>query len=198
MNVINIRGTNGSGKTTLLKRLVIEDKLSREIEIGPHKTKGHYIPSLYAIVVGSYAAGQPISGMDRVKTTAEAVESVIAAATGDHTGGKACCALFEGVIISTVWSTWLSTSEILRRRNGTGMTWAFLQTPVWQCLERISARQRAKGAQREIDKKLVEGKQRSIDRIRHKAMCSGEIVVDLPIESEYNALVSLIMQSCKA
>jgi hypothetical protein len=78
--------------------------------------------------------------------------------------------IFEGIVVSTVFRSWFEFS-----RSIGGMTWAFLDTPLSVCFERIYGRNR--GAR--IGEDLVTGKYRAIDSVRLKAIESGEKVVVL-------------------
>jgi hypothetical protein len=86
----------------------------------------------------------------------------------------------------------------LRQINGCGMTWAFIHTPVKHCIERIRARQKAKGKMKAINIGLVEQKHAIITRIRQKALDCGEAVLDLPQGGEFDILKSWILQFYEA
>lgn len=175
--IINIRGTNGSGKSTLVRTLLgiadrgaLEGARAREVPIvgfttpdgKPRSISGLEAPERGLIAVGSYR--NECGGSDGIKTQDLVCEAVTAAA------GKARHVLFEGVIVSTLFSRYLALSARLG-----GMVWAYLDTPVEVCLERIATRNGGKA----IKEDLVRNKIKAIESTRRKAVAAGEHVVIL-------------------
>jgi hypothetical protein len=196
IQVMNVRGTNGSGKTTLMRRLIMEDKAGGIIRVNKGRTQAHYLPGIRAVVLGTYHPGRSTGGLDMIQSTDEALDAAKDVAL-NHQPFPLRFLFFEGIICSTVFQTWLDYSLILRRDGDCGMTWAFLHTPVKQCLERIRMRQTAKGKLRPINCGLVEQKYTTIMRIRQKVLDSGESLLDLPQGGEFDVLKGWIAQFCK-
>lgn len=188
LRVINIRGTNGSGKTSLVRSLMSADE-PVDVVIGPHETPGHWLPNQRIVIVGPYPEGKATGGMDNVRTTQEALDAVKAAAQGDFRGKQECApfdgqvihaVVFEGILISTVFKTWLDFSRELKTWHSEGLIWAFMSTPLETAIERVKQRRAAKGRPTEGFKEdQVADKFKSIAGNRQKATDAGEIVLDL-------------------
>ena len=163
--IIDLRGPNGSGKSRVVFDLL---KLgNKEIDLVDYpnaktgKTnyvRGYEVPKLGLIVVGRYATA--CGGCDGIKTQDLVCEAVRVAST------RASHVLFEGVIVSTLFSRYLELSQSL----GLPYTWAFLDTPLDVCLARIYERNGGK----QINETLVKGKWETIRRVREKAEAAGE------------------------
>lgn len=181
MTIINVRGCNGSGKTTLVRRLIHLDPNAQKVTLDTqvtnnliYKTPGHFLPNLETIVLGPYVEGKATGGMDNVNTTIEATWAVMNAAR------QARNVVFEGVLISTVWSTWWELSQDLEAKLGKPITFAFLDTPADVCVERVKQRRLAKGRPAEgFREDQVRGKHTQIARVREKALKARQLVADL-------------------
>ncbi|MDB5177564.1 MAG: hypothetical protein JWN75_1232 [Candidatus Saccharibacteria bacterium] len=194
--IINIRGCNGAGKTTLVRKLIEAEPLPIDVVIASgYLTPGHYLPETRTLIVGPYKPGKATGGMDNVNTTDEAKAAVAAGALGlfGLSGEELChgpprAVVFEGVLISTVYQTWVDFA----RENG-GMKWAFLRTDVEECIRRVKERRAAKGRPEEgFKEKLVRDKHRSIESVRRKAIAAGLLVTDLTPGYELETLQELI------
>lgn len=181
MKFINVRGCNGSGKTTLL-RMLARDPLCRVENVHvtheykdrktQEKVRGYHapIPVTYApggvALLGDYTPGATgtTAGCDRIKTQ-EAAKNALELIAQDP---AVRVVLFEGVVVSTIYRPWKDWAEA----NG-GMLWAFLDTPLEVCLDRIQKRNGGKP----VKEDLVAGKWRTINGVRTKAEKAG-----LPVE----------------
>jgi thymidylate kinase len=187
MTIINVRGCNGSGKTTLVRKLIHLDPNAQKVTLDTqvtnnllYKTPGHLLPNLETVVVGPYVDGKATGGMDNVHTTDEALWAVTNATR------QARNVVFEGALISTVWSTWWELSQDLKP-----ITFAFLDTPADLCVERVKQRRMAKGWPAEgFREDQVRGKHAQIARVREKALAAGQLVVDL--DGSLEQLVGLL------
>lgn len=182
MKFVNVRGCNGSGKTTLLRSLA-RDPLCRVVSVN---VPDHspipvtYVPGGLAIL-GDYtpaAAGSTTAGCDRIKTQA-ATKGVLEHIASDP---EVDIVLFEGVVVSTIYGPWREWAQ-----NNGGMVWAFLDTPLQVCLERIQKRNGGKP----IKEDQVGDKHRTIARVRDKALADHELVVDLHWERALRDLKDL-------
>lgn len=198
--IINLRGTNGSGKSTVARGLLQSSSDVRMIDLVPYQTKtgaprhvaGYVVPALDLIVVGSYA--NECGGCDGIKTQDLIKHSVkLASQTAKHV-------FFEGVIISTLFSGYLELSKQLRHQAdltvGTDnymnsdrrYIWAYLDTPLATCLQRIYQRNGGKP----IKEDLVADKCRSIERTRVKAVGAGETVRMIDHHNATGAVLDLL------
>lgn len=183
MTIINLRGCNGSGKSTAARALLAAG--ASEIELAPYTTPrgqrravlGYYVPALDLVVVGPYRT--ECGGCDAVKTQDLVCDSVRLAA------GHASNVFFEGVIVSTLFSRYLSLSEEVG-----GMTWAYLDTPIEVCLERI---QRRNGGS-PIKEDLVRDKVKSVAATRTKAIAAGERILDVSHLVDPRSVIEGILQ----
>lgn len=186
MKYINVRGCNGSGKTTLLRSLARDPlcRVSNVIVLGHNPIPVTYTPDGIAII-GDYTpatAGATTAGLDRVRTQAAA--KAVAELVGRDPDVKAV--LFEGVVVSTIYGPWLEWS----RANG-GMIWAFLDTPLEVCLNRIQKRNGGK----HIQEDQVAAKHRIIARVRDKALADGETVRDIHWQTAWKDLKAILEEA---
>lgn len=167
--IVNLRGTNGSGKSTVPHTLIAQSKDAREVNLVGYTTEkgaerfvvGYHLRDLDLCIVGKYATA--CGGCDGVKTQDLICAAVIAASR------VATNVLFEGVIVSTLFSRYLTLAKGFKKR---GFTWAYLDTPLKTCLERIQKRNGGK----EIKEDLVASKTRAIASTRVKAEVAGQRV----------------------
>lgn len=172
--ILNIRGTNGAGKTTLVRELMATYETVKEHNAAG-KVTGYVVDSRPPLkVIGSYE--NVCGGCDGIHTQQEAKDRVRAAhATHD--------VVFEGVLISTIFGPWLEFSK----ENG-GMIWAFLDTPLEVCLERIQIRNGGKP----IKTEQVQAKRDSMHKIASKATAAGERVIMLPWQNPLPVLLGAL------
>lgn len=201
--IINLRGTNGSGKSTVARGLMALDTRTRVINLAPSGQKGfmttyvqgYHIPKLDMVVVGLYKTD--CGGCDGIKTQELVHESVkYAAKFTEHV-------FFEGVIVSTIFSSYLRLSKELRK-EGKPFVWAYLDTPVELCLERVYKRN--DGEELKLDKAThseyvrfgkpmittVERKINTIASTRNRASQAGELVFPIPHTNAVEAILELI------
>lgn len=182
---INIRGCNGSGKTTLLRQLV--DHFDTNKELGEVVVDNHKpIPVTYlgdnVAILGDYLSEKSrqsnTAGCDRIKTQ-KAIKDALEAIQRD-------IVLFEGVIVSTIFQPWADWSQ-----NNGGMLWAFLDTPIDVCLQRIQHRNGGKP----INEQLVVDKFNGINRVMAKAMEAEEYVRIFDHRTALPELVQIIREN---
>lgn len=197
VKIINIRGANGAGKTSLV-RAIMRDRPQQEVLIGDFHVPGHWLYEDGIVIVGPYVEGKATGGMDNVNTTEMALDAVEKAARGAFRRaegavggvllGPVRAVVFEGILISTVYKTWLEFSrDVTSNRPGreVSFAWAFLPTSAAQCVERVKQRRAAKGRPEEGFKEdLVMDKHASISRVREKALSDAQVVLDLPADTE--------------
>lgn len=182
---INVRGCNGSGKTSLLRRLAARSSFCEVVPLfqpvypedqdKAGKRRGALVEATVldngVAIVGNYSpenSGCTTAGLDRIATQADAKKAALLA--GQLPGIRAV--IFEGIIVSTIYQGWRDFSGEVARLTGRGMIWAFLETPLDECLTRISRRNGGKP----IDESLVRDKHRSIRRVYEKAAADGALI----------------------
>lgn len=175
MTIVNIRGPNGSGKSTLVRSLFTDqDRVGKVITQAGLTVPVRINPSRVA-VVGPYRTA--CGGCDGVKTQDAVCDAVRGAMVmADHV-------VFEGVVVSTIFKRYLDLSRELG-----GMVWAYLDTPLDVCLERVYRRNGGKP----IKEDLVRDKFTSIARTCEKAEAAGERVLLLPWKDPLPTLLGVL------
>ena len=187
MIIINLRGANGSGKTFTAEGLLTEPVAIIELlqyitPAGrPRVVPGH-LGADKVLLVGKYEKGK-CGGCDTIKTQ-DMIRSAVKAAA-DMSQGEVV--LFEGVIVSTIFKSYLDFAQQIKRL-GHQYCWAYLNTPLEVCLQRI--KERNKG--RPVKEKLVADTVKSISSTRFKAKQVGEWVEVLDWRDPVNQLRGII------
>jgi hypothetical protein len=162
MTVVSIRGTHGSGKSSIVKAILNKyrtDPMKQCTPAGARvkklKTFGYVVElpkGQTLFVVGSYE--NACGGCDGIQPY-ENIWPLInqGAIDCDHV-------LFEGALVSSSYGSIGRFSEVY----GDDMVFAFLDTPLEKCLERIAARRAAKGDTRPVNPYNTASKFNSVDR----------------------------------
>lgn len=132
--IINIRGTNGSGKTHLVRRLLAEHEHEVIYDQTGKKIVAYNLFNLNTFVVGRYdVACGGVDTMPKPKdmpdwNSMDVVEQEV------RRYAKMGNVLFEGLIVSSVYGRWAKIAEEFP------FTWAFLDTPMEVCRQRVGER----------------------------------------------------------
>lgn len=191
---INVRGCNGSGKTTVLRKLFLrymkQPNTAAEltkVEVPNHRPIPVTLMSNGVAFLGDYfpreaGLGNITAGCDKIKTQ----EATKAALLTVRSLPGVVVTLFEGVMISTIHKPWAEFAW-----NNPPFVWAFLDTPLYICQQRITDR----NGGRPYNEALVENKWRGINRILEKVKSDpNQTVLVLPWEEPVEPL-SLFIQS---
>jgi hypothetical protein len=136
-------------------------------------------------VLGKYVTS--CGGCDTIKAQSLMIDSIVSIIGHGPI-------LFEGLIISNLFSTWYKTSQTLReiqRANGApeeGLVWAFLNTPIDVCLARVYARNGGKA----IKEKNVIDKWKAIESCKLKAAEVGENVFEIDYKDPLPQVLELL------
>lgn len=149
--VISLRGTHGSGKSTVVRQLLERYDWVPEGVDGKDRPENYRLETLYGplYVVGSYV--NTCGGCDAIQPYSLIWPRIEAFEKKGHV-------LFEGALVSSSYGNIGRESE----RYGDRMVFAFLDTPLEVCLERIRQRRAAKGNFKPLDPKNTAGKYNSI------------------------------------
>lgn len=160
MTILKIHGCSGAGKTTAVRELM---KYCGYLPIwnGPK-------PESYSLgmcnsptyVLGSYE--NTCGGMDTVGSAAEVIELVDKYA-------KLGNVVFEGLLQSTYYGKMGEHS----RQYGEKYVYAFLDTPIELCLERVVARRAASGRNNKFNPQLTRDKHETIAALQRKLALQG-------------------------
>ena len=139
--IVSIRGTHGSGKSTIVRKIL--DKyphrplLHNPTDKRPYGYEVTLSPLKRLFVVGPYHTA--CGGCDAVQPYADIWPMVHAAhAAGMHV-------LFEGALVSSSYGSIGHTMNAKQEGGSADCTFAFLDTPLSTCLDRIKERRAAKG-----------------------------------------------------
>ncbi len=180
--IVKIHGPSGAGKTTLVRNYM-ERSLSTPSEYlkgtkveayGLHMAPDR--PDLY--VLGSYRS--VCGGMDTVGDSATAINMVNRyALKGD--------VLHEGLLQSTYYGAPGKASEPYENRY----VFAFLDTPIDMCLERVCQRREMSNSKNKFDPTLTIQKHETILRLRDRLRAMGRRVVTLSYGDAVNQLEAI-------
>lgn len=174
--VVNLRGSGGSGKS-YVARALIEQLHGQPIKNQEGKTEGYKLDhNIY--VVGRYET--PCGGCDTIKTREEVIGRVRRYARLGNV-------FFEGYVVSKTYSTYVELDRSLG-----GMIWAFLDTPLEVCIERIYQR---RGGEKTRLIKNAEVSYAFVVRSREKAISDGLNVWDIPYQNSVDAVLGLFRLS---
>lgn len=190
--IVNLRGMNGSGKTTLLRELAARMGVYGVESITPKGCPKSYTITLlgteesgvWGAIVGDYEVeGSITAGCDRIRTQEEA-RAVVAAA--QEMMAPHGVVFFEGIVISTIWSSWYAFAQSHRP-----FIWAYMKTPYATCLERIQQRNGGKP----IKEELVAGKEKAIASTQRKAIDAGETVWEIGEADPLEELITKLKEA---
>lgn len=135
--VYNIRGTSGSGKSTIVRGIMEKGVVH---PIGSEKKPDGYIvqiPDLKNIyVVGPYVTA--CGGCDQITTQDEICERIRAYSSLGNV-------LVEGLLMSHSFARYAALDRELAEKD-VHCVWAFLDTPLEVCLDRVRARREERRA----------------------------------------------------
>ena len=149
--IINIRGTHGSGKSTVVRALI--DMSQREpTDVNKNGRPNNYrlkVPGVKrpVFVIGPYETA--CGGCDAIQPYDLIWPRVIEFAKKGHV-------VFEGALVSSGVGN--IGRELSKRRNASVL---FMDTPVDECIRRITKRRKARGEERPVNPKNTELKYRT-------------------------------------
>ena len=125
--VINIRGTSGSGKTQLVRDIMERYGIYKDFG------KQGLLLNNGTAVVGKY--NNPCGGCDTLKDQAEIMETI------NFFYNQGFHIIFEGLMISTIHSTWVKFAE----KFAENFYVIYLDTPLENCLQNVLERREKSG-----------------------------------------------------
>lgn len=165
--IVNLRGTHGSGKSTVVKKILDKygsEPLESEQKRGGLKTLVYRVDltpkdknlAKYLMVIGNY--DNACGGCDGIQPY-ERIWPLV-----DKYGRIGYHVLFEGALVSSSYGNIGRASE----PYGDSFVFAFLDTPLETCLERILQRRVAKGNLKPLDPTNTEFKFHAVAKSRAK------------------------------
>lgn len=152
--ILRIAGTFGSGKTTAVREFL--NGYPGEVFTSRGKIMGYQVRlneagiQTPAYIVGKY--DNTCGGTDAIKTQAEIAEKILKAHPYGHV-------LYEGALVSASGLA----GQVTQAVHHTGCdVYAFLDTPLEVCIERVKKRRLEAGNEKEFDPKNLEDKFQSV------------------------------------
>lgn len=180
--VINIRGNSGSGKTTLARAFM---RLGHNLET--HQIAGanngdtvFKLGNQAWAVIGKY--DNVCGGTDTIKTQQQIIDRV------EFYVMRKYRIWFEGLIVSTIYGAIGAYSEKFKDR----WIFAYLDTPLNVCLERVLQRRAAAGNTKPFNDTNTRNRAATIARNREIVLSKGRRVVDLPYQNALAPLLEII------
>lgn len=171
--IINVRGTSGSGKTTVVREVMAAG--NAEMLFGDGKAGGIFgkaiRPEAYRVniagvvtpvyVIGSYE--HVCGGCDSIRSQDEVCDRVRRYARQGHV-------VMEGLLVSHLFSRYKALD---RELQPIPYIWAFLDTPLDLCLERVEARRLSRGSDKPLNPRNTIQKWHDSRRVFEKCQAAG-------------------------
>ena len=167
--LIKIHGTSGAGKTTIVRDLM--ESAVDVVPQGPVKRPEAYKLTLPGVpkpvfVLGPYE--NTCGGMDGVSSVGDQIDLIHRYAEEGHV-------IYEGLLLSTYYGSLGAAVE----RYGKDHIWAFLDTPVDTCIERVKARRLAAGNTKPLNERNTRERVKPINSLKARLTRMGAKVVTL-------------------
>lgn len=179
--IINVRGTSGSGKTSAARRFLDfpNTTLTRRVTSPSGRTSdkvagyGITVPHLHfpLYLVGAYT--NVCGGLDSMGTQQEHADLITKAY---RAGGNVLC---EGLLLSSVSSGATVPKAMIELAGKDRVIFAFLDTPLDVCLDRVRQRRAARGETKEFDETNTRKKYEDTQAARQRLIDEGCWVEDI-------------------
>lgn len=159
MTIVRLNGTHGSGKSTAVTRVMAKYGCEPVFQDGFKHPVGYMatLPSKELLfIVGPYETA--CGGCDAVQPFARIWPLV------QYGVQRAAHVLFEGALLSTTFGKIGAESEVY----GDDFVWAFMDTPLEKCRQRVDTRRGVRGAEPLTNFTNIDAKWDTIDRLRRK------------------------------
>lgn len=192
--ILNIRGSSCSGKSTNVYQL-LKDYPSVEVweKVGWNKVKPRQVGHLVAgglFVVGPYATTAKTGGMDMLMPGKTELVTLWL---------ERNCAIYPHVLFESMMASLaIGRYHELRKRLGPpgAITFAFMETPLEVCRERIMSRNGGRGPTGKgiNEEATVDHQWHRVRQIRERLEERHEECVSLPYTGEYNMVRDLLFK----
>lgn len=174
--IIKIHGCSGAGKTTAARTLMANSISTQKCYNAARKVEAYKLELLTVeapvYLLGSY--DNNCGGMDTVSSAAAAMELVQKYSNVGHV-------VHEGLLQSTYYGAMGTDSK----RYGDRYIYAFLDTPIELCLERVVARREAMGSTNKFNPQLTRDKHATIERLKKRLVHMGHMVAKIYHDQPY-------------
>lgn len=184
--LINVRGTSGSGKTHTVRGLMDvigqpwADVHNLEGKVIAHVAHFRMQP---VYVIGDYSSNV-CGGCDKIRSQNEVCSLVRHFSQFGHV-------VFEGLILSHLYARYVALDDEMTGM-GEHYVWAFLDTPIELCLERITQRRLDVGNTKPLNPYNTISKHESILRCIEKVRDERRAVVILDHNNPVEQLIELL------
>ncbi len=167
MTVVNLRATHGGGKSTVVRKILYRyphEALRHDGAKRPYSYLVQLPNGRELAVLGPYETA--CGGCDAIQPFKDILEYLNGALAND------CDVLFEGALVSTTYG---SVGELLQgyARGGESVYFAYLDTPIEKCLERVRLRRAARGVTAPLDPKNTVSKVHAIEATRARVIAEA-------------------------
>lgn len=167
--IVKIHGTSGAGKTTIVRDIM--EMATQILPLGPVKRPEAYkltMPNLVSplYILGSYE--NTCGGMDGISSVQAQIDLIHKYAALGHV-------IYEGLLLSTYYGSLGAAVE----RYGNDHVWAFLDTPIDVCIERVKARRLAAGNTKPLNERNTREREKPINSLKLKLSRRGAKVITL-------------------
>lgn len=157
--IVKLHGTSGSGKTTVARELMQGGHVVPVLNPANRKVESYILtrPELKGIIaiLGPYTA--TCGGLDSISNVNTHIELLMS-------WGQAGHVFYEGLLGSEYYGRIGAASEQFGDRH----LFAFLDTPIDLCVERVKARRLAKGNTKPLNEDNTRGRVAKIERLRYR------------------------------
>ena len=183
MKIVKIHGTSGSGKTTAVRNLM---ELGEVDKIGdPKRPEAYRIINVNGVthpifVLGSYEG--VCGGMDTISLVKDQIALIHDYAPLGHV-------VYEGLLISTYYGA----LGLAMEQYGEDHIWAFLDTPIDVCIDRVKQRRLAAGNLKPLNERNTRERIKPINSLKAKLLRMGSNVVDLSYTSDTGGAIKCLL-----
>ena len=191
--ILDVRGTHGSGKSYIAHQL-LSYGCEEIVGYNEYKKKesilGYSVPSLDLAVIGKYES--QCGGCDGVGSSDEVCRRVrVFSKNYRHV-------VLEGILVAHTFQRYHTLATELTR-EGHPYVFAFLDTPLETCIERVKFRRLAKGNQKELNPNNITRDHHNIFTVvRRKCMTAGHTVIVLPHLDPMYDVINLLTGATRA
>lgn len=186
--IIKLHGTSGAGKTTAVRELMaLAHTCDPIVPDGAKKPEAYRLQfhelAAPVFVLGNYDI--TCGGMDTVSSVGDQVNLIHKYAEVGHV-------VYEGLLLSTYYGSLGKAVE----RYGNDHVWAFMDTPIEECIARVKRRREEAGNFKPLNEDNTRARMKPIDALKNKVWKANATVVDIHhTNSGGDQLLNILLES---